>query len=72
MNIKNLVLLVISAIGFGYFLNNLLQLSHGGELLVFMESVATHPYFKIVAIVFGVICMIAMPFFFIMSKKEHN
>ena len=58
MNIKNLVLLVISAIGFGYFLNNLLQLSHGGELLVFMESVA--------------ICMIAMPFFFIMSKKEHN
>lgn len=70
MNSKYLMLFGILLLAVSQLIGALAELNENGALTAWMESVATHPLFKIGLITFTLISMIAMPYFYIRAKKN--
>lgn len=70
MNSKYLMLFGIFMLAVSQLIGALAELNENGALAAWMESVATHPLFKIGLITFTLISMIAMPYFYIRAKKN--
>lgn len=70
MNSKYLMLFGIFLLALSQLIGALARLDEDGTLTAWMESVTTHPSFKIGFITFTLICMIAMPYFYIRAKRN--
>lgn len=70
MNSKYLILFGVFLMAVSQLIGALAELDENGALTAWMESVATHPLFKIGLITFTLISMIAMPYFYIKAKKN--